>query len=579
MRKTRCKIALLGMLMALFTFSSCVDNDYDLTKDIDMTVSIGGNEFAVPGGNTDKWTLEQVLDLDTAGVIKAGPNGDYALKKRGEDSEPSVVNIEDVTVSGPEMEDIAIDLGFQSGAPQRLRAATDSVSVNIPANKKTSFRMKNDRMPVELLSMSYVTVETMNVTLTVTGPAKLSLRDLVVTFPDYMDIRNVVGGKYKLPAGAATNSNGIYKIALPVTGMRVSNFYDPQRRLLELNGDISVSGKLWMSKTDYNAAGSGLPRQAVVAVQMDDMEIATVTGRVNPKIDIKVSPVELTDIPDFLQDDQVRLDLDNPMILLQILNESPVDVNAIGKLVSKKDGKILKDTVYTENIFIKGSTKNLICLSRTGIGNQPGYTNVKVPGLSALLERIPDQIVFVADAQSVTDREFTMRLGHDYEVLPDYEINAPLAFGENLEIVYNDTIDEWNSDIKDLEIKKLMLNSDVYNSIPLDVTLTAESMDVLGGVLEGIRTTVDKTVPAGSGDRGNNGEFQASMTPVVITMEEIVPGAMKKLDGIRIKANAVVNKGTGGEGSTVGKNLNENQYLQLTKIKLKVPGGIKIDLN
>lgn len=579
MRKTQCKIASVGMLLSLLAFLSCVDNDYDLTKDIDMTVSIGGSEFALPGGNTDKWTLEQVLDLDTAGVIKAGTNGNYALKKKGEDSEPSQVNIEDVTVTGPEMEDMTIDLDFQNGASRRIRAAADSVYVDIPANKKTSFNMKNDQMPVELLSLSYVTMDHMNVTLTVTGPAKLSLRDVVVTFPDYMDIQGVVGGKYKLPSGAVTGNNGIYKISLPIKGMRVSNFYTPERRLLELSGDIGASGRIWMSNADYQAAGTGLARQAVIAVDMDDMEIAAVTGRVNPKIDIKVSPVELTDIPDFLTDDQVRLDLDNPMILLQIVNEAPVDVNATGKLVSKKNGTILKDTVYTENIPIKGGTTDYICLSRTGVGNLPGYTDVKVPGLSALLERIPDQIVFVVDAHSVTDREFTMKLGYDYEVLPDYEVDAPLAFGENLEIVYNDTIDEWNSDIKDYEIKKLTLNSDVYNSIPLDVTLTAVTIDVLGDVLDGIRTTVDRTIPAGSGDRDSNGDFQTSMTPVVITMEETVPGTMKKLDGIRIKANAVVNKGTDGKGSTVGKNLNENQYLQLTKIKLKVPGGINIDLN
>lgn len=577
MRKKHCGIASLGILISLFTFLSC-DNEYDLDK-VDMTVNIGGSEFAVPGGNTDKWTLEQVLDLEKDGLIKSGTDGDYSLVKKGDDSDPSQVSIEDVTVDAPTIADIDIDLNYQSGAPQRLRAAADSMVIVIPDNKKTSFDMKNDHMPVELLTMSYLTVRNMDITLAITGPAKLSLRDLTITFPDYMDIEGVVNGKYKLPADAVTGSNGIYKKTLAVKGMRVSNFYDPRRRLLELTGDILASGKFWMSKADYNSAGAGILKRATVAIDMSDLLIETVTGKVNPKIDIKVSPVELTGIPSFLQDDQVRLDLDNPMILLQIVNDAPVDVNAIGKFVAKKNNKILKDTVYTENIPIKAASNNLICLSRTGISSLPGYTNVRVPELSALLERIPDLITFTIDAHSDTNKEFTIRLGHEYEVQPDYEVDAPLAFGENLEIVYNDTIDGWNSDLKDYEIKKMTLNADAYNSIPLDVTLTAVTVDVNGTVLNGIKTTVDRTIPAGSGDRDTNGVFQASETSIVITMEETVPGTFKKLDGIMIKANAVVNKGTDGMGSTVGKNLNENQYLQLTKIRLKVPGGVNIDLN
>ena len=41
--------ALTTLLIASTSFInySCIDHDYDLTKNIDMTIAIGGNEFAI----------------------------------------------------------------------------------------------------------------------------------------------------------------------------------------------------------------------------------------------------------------------------------------------------------------------------------------------------------------------------------------------------------------------------------------------------------------------------------------------------------------------------------------------------
>lgn len=573
MRKKYCKIALFSILVSLLALSSCVDNAYDLNKDIDMTISVGGSEFAIPGGYTDKWTLDQVLDLDTTGIIKTDANGNYALRKRGDDVAPTTVNIANVRATVPPIAPIIIQLKLKDAAARRSRAvATDSVVAEIPEGKKSTFILENDDMPVDLLSMSYATAEEEIITLEVHGPAKLSLRDMQILFPDYMDVEGVTNGVFQMPADATIGIDGVYTESLKVIGMRVGDAYNPAERTLKLMADIIVTGDVWMSKQDFNEAGGALRKDMVVNVSLDHMDIGTVTGRVNPEIDIKVEPVLLTDIPDFLNGDQVRLDLENPMILLHILNSSPVDVNAIGKLLPKKNNKAIRDTIYTGNIPIKGNFDNYICLSRTGNSSLPGYTNVKVEELSALLERIPDEIVFTVDAHSDTEKEFTILLGYDYEVQPAYELDAPLAFGENLQIVYNDTIDGWNSDIKDYEVSEINLHTDIDNGVPLNMILTAEAVDVNKNKVEGITVTVNKTIDAGTGDK-SEGNFQITTTNGVIIVMKANPDTMKKLDGIILKAEAKSDK------ETVGKILNEDQYLQLRNIKLKVPGGLKIDLN
>lgn len=51
---------LLATLL-LGTATSCFDDSYDLKKDIDMTINVGGENLSFPVGNTEKVTLDKSL--------------------------------------------------------------------------------------------------------------------------------------------------------------------------------------------------------------------------------------------------------------------------------------------------------------------------------------------------------------------------------------------------------------------------------------------------------------------------------------------------------------------------------------
>lgn len=85
------------LIVSSLGFTACVDNDYDLSKDIDMTVTIGGENLSIPGSNTDLITMDKILDLDPGSDVKTDANGDYALMMDGS-GEPSTVNVESVTI-------------------------------------------------------------------------------------------------------------------------------------------------------------------------------------------------------------------------------------------------------------------------------------------------------------------------------------------------------------------------------------------------------------------------------------------------------------------------------------------------
>ena len=100
--------------------TACVDHDYDLSKDIDLTVTLGGNELTLPTSSTDVYTMAQILDLDPENSsIKPvetqgqyGLNkGDYVLTQTGDPSESTVsidaVNLSDITGSTVTIVDMA----------------------------------------------------------------------------------------------------------------------------------------------------------------------------------------------------------------------------------------------------------------------------------------------------------------------------------------------------------------------------------------------------------------------------------------------------------------------------------------
>lgn len=67
------------LIMSLLGITACVDDAYDLSKDVDMTITVGGENLSIPGSNTDLITLEKIFDLAPESDVKADANGNYAL--------------------------------------------------------------------------------------------------------------------------------------------------------------------------------------------------------------------------------------------------------------------------------------------------------------------------------------------------------------------------------------------------------------------------------------------------------------------------------------------------------------------
>lgn len=597
MRKTHLNKSLIGAFALVFVLSSCVDDSYDLNKDIDLTITVGGDEFAIPGGNTSKWMLGDILELEEDGTVKLLDNGDYALVQDGNPTDPSTVRIEDVQVTREEdIKPILIDdLSFVLSARSSQKASNERYEATIPPGKQTTFKFHKSEMPEDILSIERAEIN-MSVKLDFDAlglnrvATKAYFRQLVLTFPEYFvfgQLGDMAGkgswtiqDRQMIGTDVPITSNGL-EIPVPVNELVYGDYtggdefvFNREQRTLDLKGIVTVGGEMYVNQSDL-VTSSPTPDWFDVRadVTMDDIDILTVTGKVDPKIEIKDQFIELGDMPDFLQDDEVILDVYNPQINLQVYNEATVPVKVDAILTSIKNGEEIA-RVNVDNIPVAaglGENNGIttqICLSGLGTGAPAGYMNMQVEDLGNLIRTIPDEIKMQIQSE-VADKYtqvYKIKLGQDFEVNTDYKVDASLAFGKDLRIIYKDSVDGWHSDMEDYDIKRMVLKGKAYNGIPLDVHLEADARDEYGNVINGIKVKVKEVIAAAVDD-------VATLTDLNIEIIQEVEGAMKNLDGLLFRAKATSN------AEVEGKVLNKEQYLQLQELKLTVPGGATINLN
>lgn len=79
-RKDRKAIpAWMLMLLPAFGMMSCIDNAYDLDKDIDLSVSVGGNTLVVPIGDTEVITMDKLIE--ESDNLQLNEEGIYSIRE------------------------------------------------------------------------------------------------------------------------------------------------------------------------------------------------------------------------------------------------------------------------------------------------------------------------------------------------------------------------------------------------------------------------------------------------------------------------------------------------------------------
>ena len=572
---------LWGLLLSFPLWTvSCVDNKYDLDKDIDMTINVGGEHLTIPAGSSDTAYLSKIIEVEEGDILQPdAATRVYHLTKR-DDIDVDPTTVKEVTISSA-----------NTDLKQELVGSDDGGS----GSKTTELDVKNnlraeasdiDEALIELgalgaktptsLTLAFEFLNTGNLTF-----GSVTAKNLEIQLPDFLMFEKgevEEGNKLILNNEELKNAQKVLHVIGYQFGGKAGEGEIPDKnRTITINGLVTMQGQVVTS--GINGSGS---LTMTLDVTLEEMTANSVTGVIQPEIKAETTNIELNDLPDFLKDEETRMDITNPVILLRAENqlETPVEVDAVltpMKGNAQIDGKEVKvGSGYGKTPVVLASGKNVIALSRTGECTIEGVTsNVKVEDINDLLETIPDDIE--VDLQPVVRNEgyYTAELGRAYEMPSSYEVDVPLSFEQNLNIVYNDSVQDLNKDLNDLDkviLKKANVLLTVDNAIPLKLQLKPENVlikDVYGNELTAVKKTIeeDKQYVTESTD----GEKPVT-SEMVLNLTSEDTAFLSNIDRICFKLTAV-------PGSATGVPLKDTQWLKVTSIKLSVPGGVNVDLN
>lgn len=619
-----------GMLCAGTTllFTGCIDDSYDLDK-VDLTMKLNTDGLGVKLGNTDLIALADILDEDE--TVKTEANGLYYLVKDGTSN--FNVKVDNMTTS---FNDTKLDMDAPvlqyNDVYEQLRDAgipvTEGSTLPIPAdfemhgsaegNQKIDFSITDVK---DVMEVKTIDLYKSKVALTLTEANSRPELNLGVTrlknirlyLPKFLGVTDVAPG-WELKEGNVLvyKNGGIYnynrnkpeicsvylnKVALDQTKNegKVENG-NIELTPAELNIRMTAEQVYFENRAGRELSMKVDDQASVrldIQVPNNVLNINQVTGKFNPAINPDNERIDVSsDLPDFLQDKEVRIVATNPTIRFHAnMSTLPVGIDMRGTLTAVKENGAFENGATTKVVKLD---KGVMEMGRDNYvyycnqGNTPydpegakaGAATVKnTANIGDLITELPDYLeVNLRDNQiNVKNEYYTVQLGRDYHVDADYSVFVPFEFDRGLKVVYNDSTESMHSDLKDLSATgTLEVMADAYNTIPLELLVGLKAVDVDGNELPVEFNTAEAHVAPGDGSTYTmNGEVKQRsgsevMTPIKITAKLDDKDLLSRIDKLCFNIHA---------DATGSNKLVSTQYLKLNNIKIKLHAGVIADFN
>ena len=577
------------MLSAAVSVTSCLNEDYDLTKDIDTSISIDG-DISAPLGNSEFILVDDFLNLgnDAADVLKADASGNYYVSVTGRGAS-SDVELPFLSFS----DELVTDGGYiakikKSELPLPSSGTVPAEQYTKHFNVSSTPMTVNEDVPHEIRAVKDAEVSgVVKISLMVTT-GKATLSDLIIDFPEYLEFAEVKD------AGLNFNPDGnLLTIKSPQISTVAKNYYLnvvgidfdkipsgqgflPSQHKIVLNDEIKLSAfDVNAVLSDFGTTVEAIPNEIVadIGISISSLNVKTALVKVDPDIVIDPFISNVGKLPDFLSGDDVVLDLYNPVLKLNIDNRTPLKLNLNADIMSYKGADHRTAHVGNANggeaIKLTPSGMNRLYVSRTGEGVPTGFESVVVPDFSSLISIVPDRIGVENIDVEAADEFVTLTSGDRYNVVYDFELAAALAFGKDVKIVYSTDFTGWNETFNPndesfaLEIRDADVKFDFVNMIPMTISLDAAAIDVDGNVIPEIKVTLNGDIPAGSVEK-------PSTSALTLNLEGSAE-QMRKLDGLRLNL-------TGSDPGTMsGVCLNKNQGVQFKNMKIRLQAKMDIE--
>lgn len=582
-----------ALLVAGFlTLTGCTNNDYDLNN-VDATMGFGSESLVIPNSSTKDIPLKDVLDLKEGGCVVTDAAGNYLFQLAGGDVEAAYPNISPIILDVTNVFDGDISLSSTAASGAKARRAPGS-SLHIASPKVMMFEYHGNDKAVKSLNEAEIddteneTEISIRLDFSNISTAVSNIESATLTLPAYLSISQVNGSGNGVPTlnGSKVTITDIstarpLELILKTQKLVFTNQNDHGNLSIN-NGAIDLTGYFSIAlQCNVTGAMPDNPTiKAKIGVANRTIKMRSATGIFDPTINLNsLGEVDVTGLPDFLDDDDVVADLDNPQILLTVNNNMDVAATVSATVISTKEGRELARVTLPEMSVAKnGLSKICICRQKTSeLTQQYGEANVyAVSNLSTLINRIPDHIKIVDVNAHAKAEVATIVFGEKYQVKPSYKVNAPLAFGENANIVYEDSFTGWNDDIDELDLAEetyIEVTANVENKVPAYLTVKAYPVDAQGNKIED-KLLIEIPDEVAASTDGTT----AVTTPITMKITPKAKNSLKQLDGLVFRLEGSAKSANGNK--VTGISLNEREHtLKLNDIKVKIVGKIIGDFN
>lgn len=577
MKKSKMKNRLLffSCVLSGMMLGGCTDGDYKISS-VDATFGVGNGNLKLPSNSSFVITLDDILDLGSTDLITVDENtGDYMFGKDPETITDVNVKIKEISsenASQPlSFPGLTLPAAIQALAGQTVKPADYGVKLDIAGN--ISLMDYTFTAPNEVKKLNYVELgdgAALKIDISVPGVTRLA--KLEITLPQQLVVTNQSGGSFDPSTNKLTLTN--YSVS---AGKLTLNFL-VTRINTELNTDntFTLKGNVHMY---VDVAELAVPNPCPSALNFSGavttatINVSAANGQFKPTIDAQeVGSTTINSLPTFLTDKRVVADVDNPQIWLTLQSNLPLGGYVEAKLsstTSTEDVILSKAKDNQLPIAANGTTRLVIC--RKAPSGLSGYTPVIAPDLSKLIMKLEEGMkidIDVTKFEAEQSGDVTVKLGYDYTFTPSYRFKAPLALGDQAEVVYKETEDDWNKDLKDFQLtsaSKVLLTASVNNGVPADLEVNIKPLDVKGAGLAGLIVKPIKN------------KVLAGETAGVIQYEITDPhgAGLKDLNGVEYELLVVAPS----SATDKGKALNKNQKITIKTTDLQLNGKVIIDAN
>ncbi len=629
----------LGLVaLTACTLASCVDDRYDL-DDVDMTVSTSG-DLTLPQSSTGDILLKSFLEETEDGVVKV-VNGEFYLVDDGNAHVPDI-DISSVTITKPELTEFEAPVAKDQGTSVSGR----TYRYTIPNDNDAYCMIFNDPLggvPKDIVSLQELnfvdnTKIDMKLALAFGGQYafidRVHLDDISLAIPKGMFVKEAVL-RYRTPDGKTAtapvrsidNANAIVRFAnnaqaavlgarndvhiiltleKAVMGRGVDLTFHYARHEVAVNGRFVLGGtfriesgefntdKLTQSqKNTLNANGGNYDAICPSRMQLkgsaefnNSIGATSFVGTVKTNVD-KIAPIDMSDLPDFLNEPEVNLILKTPVFYVAVKNEMPVEARTNVILTSLYDDGTKPVQRRSDEIVLPANSECVLCVAEHFDGllmpedelyqGKP-VQNVRIDDLGSLLAKLPKTVDvqvsdLIMDAKAGAPISLPQEGNTDiYHITFDYMVYTPLELGEGTRLVYRGVEEGLSGDLEDvnkMSTKAIEIAAVVETNFPMSLALSVDAQDINGKSLVGddnIVTVDDVIINAHKGtEEFSSQDIRLTIKPTEgHTMREL----LESMDKFVYRAVAE------GDGK-----LMENAYVKLTNIRITLKGGVSYDAN